>query len=79
MFIVVEKQPTDEWILDSGCSFHICPNKHLFKTFERVDGGKVLLGNNLACKVAGIRTVGITMHNGVERDLKHVSYVPKLK
>lgn len=79
VFIVVEKQPTDEWILDSGCSFHICPNKHLFKTFERVDGGKVLLGNNLACKVAGIRTVGITMHNGVERDLKHVSYVPKLK
>ncbi|KAH9696921.1 Integrase catalytic domain-containing protein [Citrus sinensis] len=29
---------------------------HLFKTFESIDGGKVLLGNNLACKVAGIRT-----------------------
>lgn len=79
VLIVVEKQPTDDWILDSGCSCHICPNKHLFKTFERVDGGKVLLGNNLACKVAGIRTVGITMHDGVERDLKHVSYVPELK
>lgn len=79
MLIVVEKQPTDEWVLDYGCSFHICPNKHLFKTFERVDGGKVLLGNNLAYKVAGIRTIGITMNDGVERDLQHVSYIPELK
>ncbi|KAH9770761.1 hypothetical protein KPL71_012475 [Citrus sinensis] len=40
---------------------------------------KVLLGNNLACKVAGIGTVTITMHDGVDRELRNVRYVPKLR
>ncbi|KAH9804147.1 hypothetical protein KPL71_002018 [Citrus sinensis] len=79
VLIAAEKQPTEEWILDSGCSFHMSPNKQLFKTFEKVDTGKVLLGNNLACKVAGIGTVTITMHDGVDRELKNVRYVPELR
>ncbi|KAH9654969.1 hypothetical protein KPL70_022170 [Citrus sinensis] len=37
VLIAAEKQPTEEWILDSGCSFHMSPNKQLFKTFEKVD------------------------------------------
>ena len=49
ILIAAEKQPTDEWILDFGCSFHMCPNKEFFKTFESIVGGKVLLGNNLPC------------------------------
>ncbi|KAH9648136.1 hypothetical protein KPL70_025471 [Citrus sinensis] len=79
VLIAAEKQPTEEWILDSGCSFHMTPNKQLFKTFEKVETCKVLLGNNLACKVAGIGTVAITMHDGVERDLRNVRYIPELK
>ena len=79
VLIAAEKQPTEEWILDSGCSFHMSPNKQLFKTFEKVDTGKVLLGNNLACKVAGIGTIAITMHDGVERDLRNARYVLELK
>ena len=59
VLIAVEKQPTAEWILDFGCSFHMCPNKEFFKTLESIDGGKVLLGNNLACKVTGIGTINI--------------------
>ncbi|KAH9654968.1 hypothetical protein KPL70_022170 [Citrus sinensis] len=53
VLIAAEKQPTEEWILDSGCSFHMSPNKQLFKTFEKVDTGKVLLGNNLAFDQSG--------------------------
>ncbi|KAH9780502.1 hypothetical protein KPL71_008103 [Citrus sinensis] len=79
VLIAAERQPTEEWILDSGCSFHMSPNKQLFKTFEKVDTGKVLLGNNLACKVAGIGTVTITMHDGVDRELRSVRYVPELR
>ncbi|KAH9705095.1 hypothetical protein KPL70_011743 [Citrus sinensis] len=79
VLIATEKQPSGEWILDSGCSFHMCPNIYFFKTFEQVDGRKVLLGNNLACKVAGIGTINIRMFNGIERDLKQVKYVPELK
>ncbi|KAH9733856.1 hypothetical protein KPL71_017172 [Citrus sinensis] len=70
VLIAAEKQSSGEWILDSGCSFHMCPNIDFFKTFESIDGGKVLLGNNLACKVAGIGTISIRMFDGIERDLK---------
>ena len=54
VLVAAERHPTGEWILDSGYSFHMCPNKSFFKTFENVNGGKVLLWNNLACKVAPI-------------------------
>ena len=57
----------------------MCPNKEFFKIFENMNGGKVLLGNNLACKVAGIGTISLKMFDGVTRDLHHVRYVPELK
>ncbi|KAH9669963.1 hypothetical protein KPL70_022004 [Citrus sinensis] len=79
VLVAAERHPTGEWILDSGCSFHMCPNKSFFKTFESVNGGKVLLGNNLACKVAGIGTISLKLHDGVTRDLHQVRYVPDLK
>ncbi|KAH9697306.1 hypothetical protein KPL71_023556 [Citrus sinensis] len=73
VLIAAEKQPTSEWILDSGCSFHMCPNKEFFKTFESIDGGKVLLGNNLACKVTGMGTINIQMFDDKTRELKQIS------
>ncbi|KAH9648425.1 retrovirus-related pol polyprotein from transposon TNT 1-94-like protein [Citrus sinensis] len=79
VLIAVERQPTVEWILDSGCSFHMCPNKEFFKTFESIDGGKVLLGNNLACKVTRMGTINIQMFDEETRELKQVRYVPELK
>jgi len=41
----------NEWILDSGCSYHMCPSRDLFTTYESIGGGVVLMGNNAACKV----------------------------
>ncbi|KAH9779747.1 hypothetical protein KPL71_007827 [Citrus sinensis] len=79
VLIAAEKKSSGEWILDSGCSFHMYPKIDFFKTFENIDGGKVLLGNNLACKVAVIGTISIRMFDGIERDLKQVRYVPELK
>ncbi|KAH9704361.1 Integrase catalytic domain-containing protein [Citrus sinensis] len=40
------------------------------KTFESIDGGKVLLGNNLACKVTGMGTINIQMFDDKTRELK---------
>ncbi|KAH9657805.1 hypothetical protein KPL70_023225 [Citrus sinensis] len=79
VLVAAERHLTSEWIMDSGCSFHMCPNKSFFKTFENVNGGKVLLGNNLACKVAGITTISLKMFDGVTRDLYQARYVPELK
>ncbi|KAH9704742.1 Integrase catalytic domain-containing protein [Citrus sinensis] len=72
VLIAAEKQPTAEWILDFGCSFHMCPNKEFFKTFENIDGGKVLLGNNLACKVTRMGTINIQMFDEETRELKQL-------
>ncbi|KAH9769620.1 hypothetical protein KPL71_012083 [Citrus sinensis] len=79
VLIAADKKFSGEWILDSGCSFHMCPQKYFFITFEKVDGGRVLLGNNLACKVAGIGSVSIKMHDGKVISLEQVRYVPELK
>lgn len=48
----------------------MCLSKDLFKTFESLDGGKVLLDNNLACKVVRLGTVSVKMFDGVFRDLE---------
>ena len=54
-----------EWILDSGCSYHMCPNKDLFHTLTKVDGGSVLMGNDHVCETLGIGTMRLKMHDGV--------------
>ncbi|KAK2997896.1 hypothetical protein RJ639_024721 [Escallonia herrerae] len=61
------------WILDTSCSYHICPNKDRFTTYLSFDGGKVLLGNDVACKVVEIGSIQIRMHDGTF-DSKGCSY-----
>ncbi|PHU29315.1 hypothetical protein BC332_01408 [Capsicum chinense] len=69
----------NEWILDSAFSFHMCPNKGLFSTYDPVEGGVVLVDNNVACKIVRKGTVRIKMHDGIVRTLRNVRCVPELK
>lgn len=48
-----------EWILDFGCSFHMCPMERWFQELKRFDGGLVLLGNDESYKVKGPGSVKI--------------------
>lgn len=57
---------TGEWILDSGCTFHMCPNRSWFHTFEKVNQGYVLMGNNTTCSIVGQVTVRIRMFDGCQ-------------
>ena len=68
-----------EWILDSGCSFHMCPNKGWFENYKQIDGGVVLLGNNKSCKVIGIGSLRLRMYDGMDMVLEDVRHVPELK
>lgn len=63
----------DDWILDSGCSHHMTPNKHLL-----IDTN-VLLGDDSSCDIIGTGSVVLTLSNGSEYKLCDVKYVPKLK
>ena len=55
------------------------PNKAWFEDFKQEDGGVVLLGNNRPCKVQGIHSVRIKMHNDGERILTNVRFILELK
>ncbi|PSS08126.1 Endonuclease [Actinidia chinensis var. chinensis] len=70
---------SDEWILDSGCSYHMCPHRDWFSSFEELDGGVVLMGNDNACKTMGIGTIRLKMFSGTVKVLTDVRYVPDLK
>ncbi|KAM3397845.1 hypothetical protein P3S68_001359 [Capsicum galapagoense] len=81
IFLVTENIScsNNEWILDSACSFHMCPNKDLFSTYDPVEGGVVLVDNNVACKIVGTDTFRIKMHDGIVRTLRNFRCVPELK
>jgi hypothetical protein len=66
------------WILDSACSFHMCPNRDFFTTYES-KSGNVFMGNDQSCRVVGIGTVRIQMFDGVIRTLTDVRHIPDLK
>ncbi|KAK0579981.1 hypothetical protein LWI29_034466 [Acer saccharum] len=70
---------SSEWILDSGCLFHMCPKKELFTEFQELNSGSVLMGNNQQCNVEGIGSVAIRMYDGMVRVFRDVRYVPNLK
>ncbi|KAG8480261.1 hypothetical protein CXB51_024850 [Gossypium anomalum] len=76
---VNDSKVSEEWILDSGCTFHMSPNRDWFTTYETVSEGVVLMGNNASCKIAGVGTIKVKMFDGVVRTLSDVRYVPELK
>ncbi|KAG8492943.1 hypothetical protein CXB51_010218 [Gossypium anomalum] len=70
---------SDEWILDSSCTFHMSPNRDWFITYETVSESVVLMGNNVSCKITGVGTIKVKMFDGVVRTLNDVRHVPELK
>ena len=57
-FIASDVQyPTDSWILDSGASHHMCPNREWFSTYEKVDGGNISMVINVVCRSIGSGTI----------------------
>lgn len=45
------------WILDTGCTFHMCPKKDLFETLSLSECGSVKMANDTVSRVKGIGTV----------------------
>ena len=75
VLLVTDRDSGVEWILDSGCTFHMSPIRSYFDTFEELDGGRVLMGNNAVCNVEGIGTIKLKLHDGVVRTLSDVRYI----
>jgi len=74
-----ERGSDSDWILHSGCTYHMCPHKDWFSTYDPVDSIVVHMGNNAQCNATGVGTVKIKTHDGVVRTLSNVRHVPDLK
>ena len=76
---ISEDEAKDVWVLDSGCTYHMSPNKEWFRNLQTQVGGSVLLGNDDSCKVKGIGNIRIKLQNGSIRCITNVRYIPELK
>ena len=63
VLVVSTTRNEKEWVIDSGCSYHMCPNKEYFESLELRQGGLVLLGDDQPCRVQGIGTVRLRMYD----------------
>lgn len=41
-----DKNDSEEWIMDTGCSFHMTPRKDFFLELRELNSGKVRMANN---------------------------------
>ncbi|GAA0154673.1 hypothetical protein LIER_37939 [Lithospermum erythrorhizon] len=69
---------TDVWIMDSGASYHICPRRDLFSTYEQLDGDNISMANSSVCKVVVIGSIKIWTHDGRFYTLNAVRHVPHM-
>ncbi|KAH9652997.1 hypothetical protein KPL70_027263 [Citrus sinensis] len=79
VLIASDEDHEGKWVLDSGCSFHMCPFKHHFSEYQEYDGGRVMVGNDAICRVIGIGVIKLKLHDNSILELKQVRHVPDLK
>nr|GEW23800.1 retrotransposon protein, putative, Ty1-copia subclass [Tanacetum cinerariifolium] len=68
-----------DWIMDSGCLYHMTPRLDIFFDFLECDRGSVQLGENRECKIRGISKVRIQLKDGSSFVLHNVRYILELK
>ena len=54
-----------EWILDTGATYHVCPNRNWFSNFKKLDGCSVVIGDDHPCNMKGIGIVYIKIFDGM--------------
>uniref|UniRef100_A0A803PQN8 Retrovirus-related Pol polyprotein from transposon TNT 1-94 n=1 Tax=Cannabis sativa TaxID=3483 RepID=A0A803PQN8_CANSA len=58
-----------DWVINSGCSFHVCPNRTQFSEYKEIAGRTVKLGDNRSCIIKGIGSVKLKLTGGLIREL----------
>ncbi|KAL2230807.1 UNVERIFIED_CONTAM: Retrovirus-related Pol polyprotein from transposon TNT 1-94 [Sesamum indicum] len=70
---------SDDWVVDSGASFHLCSNKDIMEPYTSCDFGLVYLGANKPLKIVEKGDVRIKSTNGSCWTLHDVRHIPGLK
>nr|GFB36566.1 retrovirus-related Pol polyprotein from transposon TNT 1-94 [Tanacetum cinerariifolium] len=79
MVMSAQAQALLDWIMDSGCSYHMTPKLDIFFDFLEYDRGNVQLGDNKECKIRGIGKVMVQLKDWSSFKLHNVRYIPELK
>lgn len=67
----------NEWVLDSGASFHITPNKEVLFDLKEASGGRVLMGNKFS-EIEGVGKIRIKGSDGSIVILTDVKFMPTM-
>ena len=78
LLLVVESS-LDDWILDSGTSFHTTSHRETIQNYVIGDFGKVYLADGAALDVVGMRNVQILLPNRSIWLLEKVQHIPDLR
>ena len=66
------------WLIDSGASFHMTPNRNWFSKHKFFDGGKVYLGDNLVLDIVGRGSIHVKFFDDRIRRFDGVLHIPRL-
>lgn len=69
--VVTNCKPNKEWILDLGCTFHLCSNRTSFQHTKLY----LKVRNKSSCKIAKFGIVRIKMYDGVVKTLTDVRHI----
>ncbi|KAL0296165.1 UNVERIFIED_CONTAM: Retrovirus-related Pol polyprotein from transposon TNT 1-94 [Sesamum radiatum] len=67
-----------EWLIDSGCTYHMTPFREILSNYRSEKFGSVSLANEKICDVHGLGDACLIFDNGFKLILKNVRYVPDL-
>ncbi|XP_011690497.1 PREDICTED: putative nuclease HARBI1 [Wasmannia auropunctata] len=74
-FLTEDHQISDKgWILDSGASVHMTPNKKFFTTFKVFDGSEIVVADN--SKLRAERKGSVTIQGAISRSVKTLATIP---
>ena len=68
----------DEWVMDTGCSYHMTYKREWFEDLNEDAGGSVRMGNKTVSKVRGIGTIRVKNEAGMVVRLTNVRYIPEM-
>ncbi|KAL8171215.1 hypothetical protein V2J09_023019 [Rumex salicifolius] len=71
---------TAKWILDYAATFHCCPLREWFSSFEKMENASVvLMRSDNPCQIMGVGNIRLKMFDGIMGELKNVRFVPNMK
>ena len=52
--LTIDYSDKAEWILDTGATYHVCPNRAWLSSFEKLDGCYTVMGDDHPYNIEGI-------------------------